>query len=150
MERPFVAATLFFACAAWTAGALAHGDEEAFGREGDARHVTRTVRVEMSDEMRFEPSSIAVRKGETIRFVIHNGGAVPHEMVLGTRADLVKHAEMMKKFPGMVHEEPSMARVEPGRRGEIVWQFSKRGRFEFACLVPGHFDAGMVGSLDVR
>ncbi|QJW84488.1 cupredoxin family protein [Ramlibacter terrae] len=121
-----------------------------FGQEGDPKRVTRTIRVGMNDRMRFDPATINVRKGETVRFVVANRGAVLHEMVLGTAQALKEHAEMMKKHPGMEHDEPSMAHVKPGATGDIVWQFTQSGEFQFACLVPGHFEAGMVGTLVVR
>ena len=121
-----------------------------FGQEGDPRKVTRTIRVSMSDRMRFEPENLTVRKGETVRLVVANKGAVLHEMVLGTAHALKEHAELMKKHPGMEHDAPSMTHVKPGATGEIVWQFNRAGEFQFACLIPGHFEAGMVGKVVVR
>jgi uncharacterized cupredoxin-like copper-binding protein len=121
-----------------------------FGQEGDPKKVTRTIRVSMNDKMRFEPGNLTVLKGETIRFVVANKGAVLHEMVLGTAQALKEHAELMKKHPGMEHDEPSMAHVKPGAAGEIVWQFTQTGEFQFACLIPGHFEAGMVGRVVVK
>ena len=103
----------------------------------------------MTGHMRFEPSAIDVKAGETIRFVHRNVGKVMHEMVIGTRADLEEHAALMRKFPNMEHDEPYMAHVAAGRRGEIVWQFNRTGEFEFACLIPGHFEAGMRGTITV-
>jgi uncharacterized cupredoxin-like copper-binding protein len=143
-------------------GALAHGDAEHhgydasrvedtdFGREGDPRKVGRTIEVEMADAMRFAPASVTVRRGETVRFVIHNRGRLLHEMVLGTAAALEKHAELMRKFPHMEHSDPNMAHVKPGAAGEIVWQFTQAGEFRFACLQPGHYEAGMIGKLVVK
>jgi uncharacterized cupredoxin-like copper-binding protein len=125
-------------------------EDTAFGREGDPRKVTRTIRVGMSDAMRFSPAHITVKRGETVRFVAANRGKVLHEMVIGTPEELKKHAEEMKKFPEMEHEEAYMAHVQPGRRGDIVWQFTRAGEFQFACLVAGHFEAGMVGKLTVK
>jgi uncharacterized cupredoxin-like copper-binding protein len=125
-------------------------EDTPFGRQGDPKKVTRTVRVGMSDKMRFDPENIVVKKGETLRFVVANKGAVLHEMVLGTPQSLKDHAELMKKHPGMEHDEPSMAHVKPGATGEIVWQFDKAGEFRFACLVPGHFEAGMIGKVVVK
>lgn len=121
-----------------------------FGQEGDPKKVTRTIRVAMTDRMRFAPEHLTLRKGETVRFVVANKGAVLHEMVLGTAQALKEHAELMKKYPGMEHDEPSMAHVKPGATGEIVWQFSQAGEFQFACLIPGHFEAGMVGEVTVK
>jgi uncharacterized cupredoxin-like copper-binding protein len=121
-----------------------------FGQEGDPDKITRTIRLVMSDNMRFTPAALTVHRGETVRLTVVNKGKVLHELVLGTPEDLASHAELMKKFPGMEHEAPNMAHVKPGTAGEIVWQFTQPGRFEFACLIPGHFEAGMVGSVTVR
>lgn len=133
---------------------LAHGDakhkpaaidyskaeETAFGRAADPAKAKRTIKVDMSDQMRFTPAEIRVKKGEVVRFVVANKGAVLHEMVLGTMEDLKKHAELMKKFPGMEHDEPNQAHVNPGKTGEIGWRFTKAGTFWFGCLIPGHFE----------
>src|SRR5205823_13639175 len=98
---------------------------------------------------RFNPASVTVKKGETIRFVVKNSGKLKHEMVLGTAKELREHAELMKKFPEMEHEDPNQLSVEPGKKGELVWQFTRVGTFDFACLQPGHFDAGMRGKVAV-
>ena len=145
--------------------ALAHGDkhgekatapapsltteEQAFGRPGDPKKVAREVLVTMGDDMRFRPGQLTVRQGETVRFRVKNNGKVMHELVLGTMKDLKDHAEMMKKHPGMEHDEPYMVHVAPGKTGTIVWQFTKAGEFHYGCLVAGHFEAGMVGKLTV-
>ena len=121
-----------------------------FGQEGDPRRVARTLRVGMSDTMRFTPAQIVVRQGETVRFVVRNHGKVLHEMVLGTKQAIAEHAELMKKFPGMEHADAHMAHVKAGQRGEIVWQFTRAGEFAFACLQPGHFEAGMAGKITVE
>lgn len=149
-----------------TAGAAyAHGDETqaktqshketdghaaALGQPGDPAKATRTVEIRMSDAMRFTPASIKVKKGETIRFVVKNEGRLKHEMVLGSLAELKEHAETMAKFPEMEHDDPNAISVEPGKTGELVWRFTKAGKFDFACLVPGHFEAGMQGKISVR
>src|SRR5688572_4008440 len=122
-------------------------EETAFGREGDAKKVSRTIAVDMSDQMRFKPAGLPVKQGETIRFRVKNSGKVMHEMVLGTMADLKEHAELMQKHPGMEHEEPYMAHVAPGKTETMVWQFSTVGEFHYGCLVPGHFEAGMFGRI---
>lgn len=143
--------------------AFAHGDkphkkqdqaavsteEKPFGRAGDPSKVDRTITIEMKDEMRFVPAAINVKQGETIRFVVRNSGKIMHELVIGTMRDLTEHAELMKKFPNMEHDEPYMAHVQPGKTGEIVWQFSQTGQFNYACLMPGHFEAGMIGQVAV-
>jgi uncharacterized cupredoxin-like copper-binding protein len=152
---------LLLAMALATPAAWAHGTAHApttaapaqvetdFGRTGDPTKVSRTVRVSMSDRMRFNPDSLTVRAGDTVRFVVRNEGRLMHEFVLGTARELAEHAEAMKKFPNMEHEEPYMAHVAPGRQGEVVWQFTRPGDFLFGCLLPGHFDAGMVGRVRV-
>ena len=125
-------------------------EEKAFGREGDPKKISRTVRVDMGDSMRFTPASLTVKQGETVRFVVRNSGKVMHEMVLGTMQELKEHAELMKKHPGMEHDEPYMAHVAPGKTERVVWQFTKAGEFYYGCLVPGHFEAGMVGKVVVK
>jgi len=124
-------------------------EEKAFGREGDPSKVTRTVRIEGKDIMRYTPSAIAVKQGETVRFVVKNGGKQLHETVLGTKAELNEHYELMKKFPDMEHDEPHMVHLKPGETGEMFWQFTKAGEFYFACLIPGHYEAGMFGTIKV-
>ncbi len=124
-------------------------EETPFGRAADPKKARRTVRVEMVDQMRFMPAQVTVRRGEIVRFVPVNKGQVMHEMVLGTMDELKKHAELMKKHPGMEHDEPHMAHVAPGKSGEMGWQFTRAGDFFYACLIPGHFDAGMIGTVKV-
>ena len=124
-------------------------EETAFGREGDPKKASRTIAVDMNDNMRFAPADLIVQQGETIRFRVKNSGKVMHEMVLGTMDDLRKHAEMMQKHPGMEHDEPYMAHVAPGKTQTLTWQFTKAGEFHYGCLVPGHFEAGMIGKLKV-
>jgi uncharacterized cupredoxin-like copper-binding protein len=123
--------------------------ENEFGNYRPGMHITKTIEVEMSDEMRFTPSFIKVKKGDVIKFVHRNKGQTMHEFVLGTADSLAEHAEMMKKFPGMEHSEAYMTHVAPGKKGEVIWQFSETGEFAFGCLIPGHFDAGMKGKVIV-
>jgi uncharacterized cupredoxin-like copper-binding protein len=104
----------------------------------------------MSDAMRFTPATLAFKKGETVRFIVTNSGKLLHEMVLGTPADLASHAQMMRNSPGMQHAQANLAHVPPGKSGTIVWQFNRSGEFNFACLQPGHFEAGMVGKVAVK
>ncbi|HBX42541.1 MAG TPA: hypothetical protein DEH27_01455 [Deltaproteobacteria bacterium] len=162
MKRRIIACALAMSLA-FTTGALGHGDENhgkkedrsaeghaaGLGRPGDPGDVTRSIEVEMSDAMRFRPDSIRVKRGETIRFILRNTGNLEHEMVLGTIDELKGHAEMMRKSPEMEHADPNMVSVEPGKTGELIWQFTRDGTFDFACLEPGHFEAGMVGRIVV-
>lgn len=124
-------------------------EQKPWGIAAAPAEARRTVDILMDDKMRFTPAHIAVREGETVRLRIANRGKLLHELVLGTRAELEAHAELMKKHPGMEHDEPYMAHVNAGRRGEITWTFNRPGDFEFACLIPGHFEAGMRGTIRV-
>lgn len=120
------------------------------GRAGDPDRVSRTVEVIMDDNMRFDPAELVFKTGETVRFVVRNDGRIRHEMVIGTVSELKEHAEMMRKMPGMTHEESNMISLAPGESGEMVWQFANTGSFDFACLVPGHLEAGMTGKIKVE
>ena len=140
----------------------AHGDRHAGGMREVVREqkpwgiaaapaeATRTIQIRMDDKMRFTPAHINVREGETVRLRIANRGKLLHELVIGTREELQAHAELMKKHPGMEHDEPYMAHVNAGKRGEITWTFNRPGDFEFACLIAGHFEAGMRGTIRVN
>ncbi len=124
-------------------------EQKDWGIAGDPKSAKRSIEVAMADNMRFTPDRIDVRQGETVKFVARNTGKVMHEFVIGTKAENAKHAEMMVKFPTMEHDEPYMAHVPPGKTGEIVWTFNRAGEFEFACLIAGHYQAGMVGTIKV-
>ena len=124
-------------------------EESAVGQPGLASNVSRTVAVRMTDEMRFEPAQVSAKQGETIRFVISNSGKVKHEFVLDTEAELKEHYQAMLKNPDMVHVDPNRVTLAPGESGEVVWQFTKAGNINFACLQPGHYDAGMKGIVAV-
>lgn len=132
-----------------TKGDMVRKEQKPWGIAGDAKAVTRTIEIRMSDRMRFTPDVIDVREGETVRLVHRNGGKVLHEFVLGTKQELDAHAALMQKFPQMEHDEPYMAHVRAGRKGEMVWTFNRAGEFDFACLIPGHYQAGMVGKVRV-
>ena len=142
--------------------ALAHGDEKdkaaktavkkeqkPWGIAGDAKAVKRTITLKMTDNMRFTPDNFEVKEGDTIKLVMKNNGKVMHELVIGTKKELEEHAALMVKFPGMEHDEPYMAHVAPGKTGEIIWTFNRAGNFDFACLIAGHYQAGMVGKIVV-
>lgn len=145
-----------------TSPAWAHGDKSGparrqpvlkeqkdWGVAGDARMATRTITLRMTDNMRFTPGHIDVQQGETVRLRLHNDGKILHELVIGTPQELSAHSELMLKHPGMEHDEPYMAHVAPGKTGEIIWTFNRTGEFEFACLIAGHYQAGMKGTIRV-
>lgn len=148
----------FLICTLLAASSLTHAHSEkvahghnthAIGIAGDSTKVTRTVHIAMSDAMRFTPTNIQATQGETIRFLIKNTGKLKHEFVLGAQDELKAHYELMKKFPEMEHSDPNMVAVAPGQMGEVIWRFTKPGKVDFACLLPGHYDAGMKGTIMV-
>tara|TARA_R110002020_G_scaffold241722_1_gene454963 strand:- start:725 stop:1204 length:480 start_codon:yes stop_codon:yes gene_type:complete len=137
------------------AGSHAGGHDEAMavGEPGDKAKATQTIRVTMKEtddgRMIFSPSTFKVRKGQTVRFAINNAGELDHEFVLDQEAKVMEHKAVMEKFPEMEHDDPNAIRLAPGKSGEIVWKFTNDGTFKIACLVPGHYDAGMHGDLTV-
>ena len=130
-----------------------HGGEDHHegmaGRPGELSEVDRTVSVGMSDAMDYTPARLSVGEGETIRFEVTNEGQLVHEFVLGSTDEVLEHHEMMQRFPGMEHDEPNSVSLEPGGSGEVVWQFTEAGELVFACLQPGHYEAGMKGDIVV-
>ena len=129
--------------------ATAQKEQKPWGIAGDGKSVTRTVTIAMADTMRFTPDKLSFKQGETVRFVIRNDGKLLHELVIGTKAEFDAHAAMMARHPGMSHEAPYMAHVPAGKSGSLVWTFNRAGEFDFACLVAGHYQAGMVGKITV-
>ncbi|UEM04515.1 cupredoxin family protein [Skermanella rosea] len=148
-------------------------DTAAIGEPAKATAKTRTVQVEMGDNY-YEPGTIAVKAGETVRFVVRNTGEFLHEFNIGTAAMHAAHQkemammvdhgmltetgvneEMMKMdhsgMPdmghSMKHDDPNSVLVEPGQTGELVWKFSRQATIEFACNMPGHYESGMVGKV---
>ncbi|MEY3632953.1 MAG: Plastocyanin [Pseudomonadota bacterium] len=128
---------------------IAPAEQMPWGIAGSARAVSRTIAIDMSDDMKFSPNRLRIQLNETIRFQVRNRGKVMHEMVIGEPKTLKEHAELMKKHPNMEHDEPYMAHVSPGKRADLIWTFNRAGKFQFACLVPGHFEAGMIGEIEV-
>jgi uncharacterized cupredoxin-like copper-binding protein len=135
----------------WSAYAHEHHAHDSYsaGEPGDASKPSRTIEIEMS-EMAFDPFRIEVRRGEQIRFVIRNVGTEDHEFLLATTKENLQHAEVMKKHPHMVHDDPNGVRVAPKQSAEIVWKFTKVGAFEYSCLIPNHRDYGMIGHVTVK
>ena len=155
---------LIAACALiyWSTGAFAHEntshkakttavvkEQKDWGIAGDAKSVKQEITLTMNDSMRFTPSVFTVRQGETVRFIVKNQGKQMHEMVIGTKKELDAHAALMVKFPNMEHDEPYMAHVASGKSQNLIWTFNRAGEFDFACLIAGHYQAGMVGKITV-
>ena len=163
MQSDFIRAAVVTALLALPATASAHGsadrakqamttistEEHPFGVQGDPRKASRTIKLSMDDTMHYSQSQIRVAQGETITFVVTNKGKLLHELVLGTEDELKQHAELMRKYPDMEHDEPYMAHVKPGGTERITWKFTKPGTFLYGCLVAGHFQAGMKGTIVV-
>jgi uncharacterized cupredoxin-like copper-binding protein len=123
------------------------------GEPGDPKKPARTIEIVMKEEygaMEYVPNRIEVKRNEQIRFVLKNVDNQTHEFLHASRADNDKHAAVMKKHPEMEHDDPNGKTLAPKGSAEIIWRFSKRGTFEFACLIPGHREAGMVGTVVVK
>lgn len=158
MKKTAIALALV-AAAGLSSQALASGshagghDKMSVGEPGDSKKATQTIRVTMKEtddgEMIFTPATIKVRQGQTVRFAIRNAGDIAHEFVFDDKATIQQHTAAMEKFPDMEHDDPNAVRLDPGKSGDIYWTFTNDGTFEFACLVPGHYEAGMHGPLDV-
>jgi uncharacterized cupredoxin-like copper-binding protein len=137
------------------AAAHAHGGggETAYGKPGDGVGPVRIVQVVMREEdgrMIFQPDRLRVRKGEQVRFLLRNNGQIEHEFVVATLEDNLHHMKAMEANPDMRHEEPNARRLDPKQTGEILWRFTKPGTFDFSCLIPGHRQAGMTGTIVVE
>lgn len=148
-----LAVTAFLASAPAFAAAGHSDDQRVYGEPGSPDHPARTIRIEMketADGMAFTPKKIMVRKGEQIRFQIMNVGEFDHEFVVSTVEENLEHAVEMAKNPDMEHDDPNAIRLAPDAKGEILWMFSQAGEFDFSCLLPGHRDSGMFGTIIVQ
>lgn len=123
------------------------------GVPGDPKKPTRVVEVIMKEgqgTMEYVPNRIEVKRNEQIRFVLKNDGELTHEFMLASVEENAKHAALMQKYPDMEHDDPNAKTLQAKARSEILWRFSKKGEFEFACLIPGHREAGMHGTIIVK
>ena len=163
-RKSFLLAILFAASrGAYADASHSHGPK--IGAVGDVNDATRTIEVEMTDNY-YDHMQISVRRGEIVRFVIHNRGQLLHEFNIGTKDMHVAHQnEMMAMMNSgrmsptgikhghggmMGHDDPNSVLLNPGETKELVWKFSEaRAGLEFACNVPGHYQAGMVGRFRV-
>ena len=161
MKSLFLSALFVFSLAV-SLPAFAHGDaahakvvqavkkeQKEWGIAGDAKSAKRAITITMLDTMRFSPDKLDIQQGDTVKIIIKNTGGMLHELVIGTKKELAAHAALMLKFPEMEHDEPYMAHIPAGKTGEIVWTFNRAGNFDFACLIAGHYQAGMVGKIVV-
>ena len=127
----------------------------AAGEPGDPKKpVAKTIEVTMKEtddaKMLFEPNQVEIKRGEQVKFVLKNAGKTDHEFMLDTVERNVKHKIAMEKNPDMEHDDPNGKRLAPSASNEIVWRFTKAGTFEFACLIPGHYESGMHGFVVVK
>ncbi len=127
----------------------------AAGEPGDpTKPIARTIEVTMKEtegaKMLFEPSRVEIKRGEQVKFVLKNHGQVDHEFMLDSIENNAKHKIQMEKNPDMEHDDPNGKRLAPKGSNEIVWRFTKAGTFEFACLIPGHYESGMHGTVAVK
>lgn len=143
----------------WAATGHSHAETNAPGH-GDheptplvAQVVSRSIALRMDDQMRFTPSQIEVQAGETVRFVIHNAGQATHEMVLGSDEEIRLHAQAMQQGAGHEaghsHGSGAAITVAAGQKGELVVRFAQAQKLQMACLIPGHYEAGMRGTVNV-
>ena len=161
-KDPIFAATALVVAAA-SLGILGSSLTPAFGHDehvtfsagvpGDPKKSSRTIEIVMLEgvgKMMFKPAKVVVNRGEQVRFKLKNNGLLPHEFLLATTEENLKHAEEMKRFPDMEHDDPNGTRLAPNKTGEIVWRFTKVGEFEYGCLIPGHRESGMIGKVVVK
>jgi uncharacterized cupredoxin-like copper-binding protein len=130
-----------------------HGESFSAGEPGSAKKPSKIVRVTMGEQdgkMLFAPARVEIRKGEQIKFVLRNDGELEQEFVLANTAENLEHAEAMKKNPDMAHVDANARRLAPKKTSEIVWKFTRAGEFEYSCLIPGHREAGMTGTIVVK
>lgn len=128
-------------------GTHGHSNPTA-GRPGNPKKVNRTIRVTALD-IKYDKPEIRVKAGETIKFIVTNTGKLRHEFMIGDMEEQREHAEMMKQMPDMVHEDANTLTLEPGETKSMVWQFTRGGKLEVACHIPGHYEAGMRSAVIV-
>ncbi len=146
-------AALTLSTAALADAGHSHGDDRVYGEPGDPKKPARTIQITMREsdgKMVFIPNKIDIRKGEQVKFAIRNNGELDHEIVVGTLDGNLKHMAEMMKNPDMEHDDPNAKRLAPKKTGEIVWKFTKTGEFDFSCLIPGHRESGMTGTIIVK
>ncbi len=155
MSRHWIFAPLIVVSAGISSGAWAHGDEKHFaaGAPGNPKQKSRTVEIVMREgngTMSYSHDTIVVKRGEQIRFILRNEGALTHEFMLASVKENEEHGKVMEKHPEMEHDDPNGKTLEPGKSAEVLWKFTNSGTFEFACLIPGHHQGGMHGLVIVK
>ena len=142
------------------------------GEKGKLSEVTRTIEIKMYDNY-YEPKEIKIKKGKTIKFIVHNYGELVHEFNIATKEMHIKHQpemmkmveneilladridkkkmkEMAKKDHSMAHSHSNSVLLEPNQSAELIWKFSTDSKLEAACNLPGHYEAGMVANIKIN
>ena len=130
-----------------------HAADKTYGQPGDPKKPARVVTIAMREadgRMVFTPDRIVVGKGEQLRLRLRNDGEIEQELVLATVEENLAHMKAMEAAPDMAHDEPNARRLKPKATAEIVWQFTNAGEFDYSCLIPGHRQSGMSGTVVVR
>lgn len=121
-----------------------------FGEPADASEADRTITIEATDDMAFDPSTVEVNAGEVITFEVANVGLLPHDFTLGDEDAQQEHAEEMAEMDEeMAHAEPNSMTIDAGQTASLTWQFTEGGEVLYGCHQPGHYESGMVGSVEV-
>ena len=136
------------------------------GEKGKSSEVNRTIEIKMYDNY-YEPREIKIKKGETIKFIVHNYGELVHEFNIATKEMHIKHQpemmkmveheillpnkidknkmkEISKKDHAMGHSHSNSVLLEPNEKAEFYWKFNTNVELEAACNVPGHYEDGMI------
>ena len=153
MSRLVAYALMVLVAAGAAEFAFAHAGHSGAGEPAPASAASQTVDVVMTDadgKMAFTPDRLTVTRGAVVKFVVRNAGAATHEFVIGDRAENAAHKRMMEQMPDMRHDDPNAKTVDPGKTATLVWRFTRKGEFEFDCLLPGHYEAGMHGVVIVK
>ncbi|PHS78938.1 MAG: copper-binding protein [Rhodospirillaceae bacterium] len=125
-------------------------EELTFGEPAMASQVDRTITVTLED-IAYDLKHLDIKNGETIRFIIANKDEVEHEFTLGTAEnqalDRAKMAQQAEMGMSMEMHEPNSISVADLQTKELIWKFKGPEKIEFACNVPGHYEAGMKGDI---
>ena len=142
------------------------------GSKGNLNDVDRVVKVVMYDNY-YEPSSLIIKAGETIKFELVNAGELVHEFNIANKMMHMKHQPEMEKMveneilfadsidknkmkkmakidKSMGHSHSNSVLLEPKQKGDIVWKFDNAVNIEIACNVPGHYQVGMIARVDIN
>ena len=141
MKKYWIIRFVFIVSATLSANVMStssHPAMGAVGEPGNSKHITRTIKITVIDNQ-FLPLEIEVTQGETIQFIVKNGGSKKHEMIIDSMTNLKKQAKIRRSNPDTIATELNQIQLEPGERKVLIWKFTERGIVDFACPLPGHF-----------